>query len=123
MSSAGRTTVDPWLSQNGYEFTIDKDFPLGGRIGQLEAIDPDLYSYGEFRFKITDQSTPFSLDMETGNLFLKKKLKDGVVEYKLNVMVFDLGADSKSSKTTVEIKIKQNTKRYPFRQENGQKVS
>lgn len=53
--------------------------------------------------------------METGDLFLKKKLKDGVVEYKLNVMVFDLGADSKFSKTTVEIKIKQNTKRYPFR--------
>ena len=115
--------MDPWLSQNGYEFTIDKDFPLGGRIGQLEAIDPDLYSYGEFRFKITDRSTPFSLDMETGDLFLEKKLKDGVVEYKLNVMVFDLGADSKFSKTTVEIKIKQNMKRYPFRQENGQKTS
>ena len=113
--------MDPWLSQNGYEFTIDKDFPLGGRIGQLEAIDPDLYSYGEFRFKITDRSTPFSLDMESGDLFLKKKLKDSVVEYKLNVMVFDLGADSKSSKTTVEIKIKQNIKRYPFRQEKWSK--
>ena len=60
--------------------------------------------------------------MESGDLFLEKKLKDGVVEYKLNVMVFDLGEDSKSSKTTVEIKIKQNIKRYPFRQEYGSKI-
>ena len=60
--------------------------------------------------------------MESGNLFLENKLKDGVVEYKLNVMVFDLGADSKSSKTTVEIKIKQNIKRYPFRQESESKT-
>ena len=106
----------PIFSQNGYEFAIDKNVSIGTKIGQLEAIDPDLYSYGTTRFKITDKDTPFSLDMKTGDLFLSQRLKEGVVQYKLNVMVYDLGADSKSSKTTVEIKVKQNTKRFPFRE-------
>ena len=69
------------FSQTEYRFTIGWDTEVGDQVGIVEAVDHDSLSYGQVRFSIVQNTTPFIIDDKTGKLYLSKKLKDYRIKY------------------------------------------
>ncbi len=78
----------PTPTQSEYEFEVLENVAVGTVVGQVSATDPDLY--GEIVYTFTNQSSPFSIDPESGEIRTKYLLdRELVSAYKLEVDVND----------------------------------
>ena len=86
----------PAFTTSEYRFRLSEDSPVGSRIGQVAAVDPDRGLNGTVRFELITQmkgfDETFRLDATSGELFLAKRLdRECKDRYILKVQVTDLG--------------------------------
>lgn len=83
----------PALIASEYRFQLPEDSPVGSRIGQVAATDPDRGPNGTVQFELLKSfDETFRLDAKSGELFLAKPLdRECKDRYILKAQVSDLG--------------------------------
>ncbi|XP_054073027.1 protocadherin gamma-A10-like [Rissa tridactyla] len=98
----------PAFSQAEYTVRVAEDVPVGSALLTVTAIDADEGMNGDVKYsfhKISDQaSNLFSLDSETGEIFLKDNLDfEEISSHELEVQVHDGGELFDTAKVTITV--------------------
>jgi len=100
-SSSAEVVVDvvdvnderPRFEHDTYSLNVDENSPAGTQVGTVNAVDPDVGSFGHVTYSTT--SEVFSVDRETGRITTLVPLDREVVElYSLTVVATDSGNSS-----------------------------
>uniref|UniRef100_A0AC34RJJ9 Cadherin domain-containing protein n=1 Tax=Panagrolaimus sp. JU765 TaxID=591449 RepID=A0AC34RJJ9_9BILA len=64
----------PVFTNESYHFEVLESTPVGAVIGRVEASDEDFGTNGAVKYRFIDSEETFSIDIETGEIFIQKPL-------------------------------------------------